>query len=223
MQPGELPERTLADALREFSDPERLAEYVRLQRSGNKRVVFRSEYIEGPQVAPGNRRAGETLRDRRRAQQLWRGLITSLGQRLAAGELVAIGLWSPASSPPELRFIEPHLWDVLDFDFGNSIARSSTTAFERVRIYTHAELKLLRDAFSPKRPAVVRSTASAETRCRGWIKEQAKTGKSWPSKKAMFEAARQEIGPGLSERAFKRVWKKYAPKRWKRPGLRRAT
>ena len=66
----------------------------------------------------------------------------------------------------------------------------------------------------------VTATAGAESRCLTWLKQQVASGVLLKREEA-FQQARALIGPELSERAFRRAWKRSAPPKWKRGGRRR--
>ncbi|MHB2169542.1 hypothetical protein [Alsobacter sp. R-9] len=65
----------------------------------------------------------------------------------------------------------------------------------------------------------VRTSAAAVTRCRTWFKTVVDAG-DYPGPKPEVRALAMRKFKGLSARAFDRVWKEMAPKRWKQSGRR---
>jgi hypothetical protein len=63
----------------------------------------------------------------------------------------------------------------------------------------------------------VKSTISAETCARNYLKRQVAAGNRLLRSKH-FELAKKECGENLAERGFDRAWKEIAPPAWKKPG-----
>jgi hypothetical protein len=66
------------------------------------------------------------------------------------------------------------------------------------------------------------SPAAAKARCEYWLRALARGGSTPSSKPAMRKTALKQF-PGLSERAFDRIWAKDAPLKWRKPGAPKNT
>jgi len=71
----------------------------------------------------------------------------------------------------------------------------------------------------PRKPAKIRATVGAETRCAKWLTSLGKRGAVGMTKGACREEALR-LFAGLTNRGFDRVWREAAPKTWTRPGRR---
>jgi hypothetical protein len=128
------------------------------------------------------------------------------------GELV---LWQEGDDESEL--VDFHLYEE---DFANLVP--GLLSYRRLQACTDYGLASYRESESQGQD-VQKLTASAETKCGKWFQEHVRTADvdEFTGKRAMKSEAKR-LFPGLSARAFLRIWDQHALLEWKKAGRKPA-
>lgn len=155
-------------------------------------------------------------------------VIRDFIKKLFFGQIIAYGFVGPIALESRRVKVPRDKWELLRPNFQESSASAEGLVVSGILvIHSNEEDRWNRDEPAPETtsddaPASApKATAGAERRCREWIKNEVREGRTYKRTEAL-ELAKKIIGPALSDRAFGRAWDVEAPASWKKPGRRRA-